>query len=268
MTSTKKIHNFGNEFCSFSHEFPFARDWGVQLSPPLLSKIWAPPLVEYFLALDCCNNRRDFLPAAVWLGRSGDGRCWRPEPPTTTRRDGCSSAGSERLISGRTRFAWFPVGRIMTPQPSATPTDNDNRCPSTSRSWSCTKCRFRKKICGVTSRPNVSFFKIVNSLQNTVSDTVQNHRVFTNNYSVCGLLRGFLYLLILQNIRCTTIEMDRMSDWHSAEAEGLAGSLNKCRTFGRMLYARMKQRLLRTERPRNVVVGTWARTHRLRWQTT
>ena len=47
-------------------------------------------------------------------------------------RDGRASAGSERLISGRTRFAWFPVGRIMTPQLSTTPTDNDNRCPSTS----------------------------------------------------------------------------------------------------------------------------------------
>jgi len=51
-------------------------------------------------------------------------------------RDWPASSGSERLISGSSRFAWFPVGRIMTPRL----TDNDNRCPSTSRHCSQQRC--------------------------------------------------------------------------------------------------------------------------------
>ena len=42
-----------------------------------------------------------------------------------------------------------------------------------------------------------------------------------------------------------------------------AGSPNECRTFGRMLYARMKQRYTgeRTERLENVVVSKHVITH-------
>jgi len=83
--------------------------------------VWHAANEVDFLAVDYYgDSRRDFLSAAVVRhSESGD---------SEAGRDRCPSTGSERLISGRTRFAWFPVARVMTPQP----TDNDNRCPSTS----------------------------------------------------------------------------------------------------------------------------------------